>query len=142
MLLILRSSSASSFFSASVAAEFPCGTWSARGWRCPTGAGNGSCLFGDELPVCAMAAGPTVSISSVAVTKSFRIWFFRFDAPPLESGTRRVEMNITAIIHDTIAGFGGLFTICGQRIFDRNVIGTRWGLAVAPGDIDHKFRLT
>ena len=51
-------------------------------------------------------------------------------------------MNVTAIIHNTIAGFGGLFTICGERFFDRKVVRPRRHLAVAARDIDHKVGLT
>ena len=113
------------------------------------GAGNGSALFPDELPVCAIAAGPIVNIRHVAVTNSFRIRFFHVRRTasnfPGTRGkwlqTRRVEMNVTAIIDDTIAGFVGLFTICGKRFFDGKIVRAGGGLAVAAGNIDHEVRL-
>ena len=51
-------------------------------------------------------------------------------------------MDVTAIIHDTIAGFGGLFTIYRKRFFDRKVIRAGRGFAVATWNIDHEIRLT
>jgi len=50
-------------------------------------------------------------------------------------------MDVTAIIHNTIAGFGGLFTICRKRFFRRKVIRAGRRFAMATGNIDHKIRL-
>ena len=51
-------------------------------------------------------------------------------------------MDVATIIHNTIAGFGSLFTICGKRFFGRKIIRTGGGLAMATGNIDHEIRLT
>src|ERR1700726_4213240 len=57
------------------------------------------------------------------------------------SRRRRIEMNLTAIIDDTIARFRGLFTLLRQRIRRRQVVRPDRRLAVAAGNIEYEFRL-
>ena len=58
-----------------------------------------------------------------------------------QSRLRRIEMNVTAIVGDTIARFRMLFTLLGKRIFLRQIIRTDRRLAVAAGNIEHVIRL-
>src|SRR5882724_4129416 len=115
MLLILRSSAASSLFIGLFGSLkfFSGGTSSTRGWRWPTGAGHGPCFsdvgFAERLPVWAIAAGPSTSIRSVIVTNVFRILLSHFLR--MRSRLRRIKMNVTAVVDNTITLFGGLFTL-------------------------------
>src|SRR5258705_10958693 len=66
------------------------------------------------------------------------------DLPPsiiCRSWFRRIEMNLAAIVDDTIARFPGLFTFPGKRICIRQIIRTDRGLAVAAGNVDDVIRL-
>src|SRR3979490_83661 len=53
----------------------------------------------------------------------------------------RIEVNLAAIIDDTIARFRGLSTSLRQRICRRQVAGADRRLAVAAGNVEHIFRL-
>src|SRR5260370_34464206 len=59
----------------------------------------------------------------------------------IQSRIRRIEMNVTAIIHDTIARFLAPFTFSGKRICVRQVIRADRRLAVATGNIEHVIGL-
>src|SRR5258705_13635892 len=66
------------------------------------------------------------------------------DLPPsiiCRSWFRRIEMNVAAIVDDTIARFPGLFTFPGKRICFRQITRTDRGLAVAAGNVDDEIRL-
>src|SRR5258708_29379167 len=54
---------------------------------------------------------------------------------------RRIEMNLAAIVDDTIARFPGLFTFPGKRICVRQIIRTDRRLAVTAGNVDDVIRL-
>src|SRR5436309_2516526 len=54
---------------------------------------------------------------------------------------RRIEMNVAAIVDDTIARFRGLFTLPGKRIFIRQIIRTDRRLAVTARNVDDVIRL-
>src|ERR1700732_4101642 len=69
-----------------------------------------------------------------------------------QSSLGRIEMNLTAIIEDTIARFRVLFTFLGKRgcrrrriyfrrIFARQIVRADRRLAVAAGNIEHVIRL-
>src|ERR1700749_2524187 len=100
MLLIFLSRIASSLLMGSLGLPrfFSLGTSPARGWRWPIGASGMPPLLvapDDPEPVWAMAVGAPIRIRSaidIAV-------FFMLLLPSL----RRVQMNIAAIIGDTIA---------------------------------------
>src|SRR6478736_9580429 len=49
---------------------------------------------------------------------------------------RRIEMNVAAIVDDTIARFPALFTFPGKRICIRQISRTDRDLAVATGNVD------
>src|ERR1700688_1884166 len=57
------------------------------------------------------------------------------------SWLRRIEMNVTAIIDDTIARFLKLFTFLGRRIGLRQINWADRRLAVATRNIEHVIRL-
>src|SRR6266478_3752603 len=66
------------------------------------------------------------------------------DLPPFiicRSWFRRIEMNVAAIVDDTIARFPDLFTFPGKRICVRQIIRTDRRLAVAAGNVDDVIRL-
>src|SRR5712664_3778780 len=84
MPLIVRSTAALSWFIGSFGfiRFFSEGTWSARGWRCPTGASGSNCWseFVDggaavfrEPAVCAIAAEVSTSASNATVLINFRM---------------------------------------------------------------------
>src|ERR1700730_2647161 len=78
MLLILRSRAASSLFTGLFGSLKFCSecTCTARGCRCPTGAGGGPAgllVFADDppVPVCAIAGGPAIRTSSATAAIGF-----------------------------------------------------------------------
>ncbi|GCC46807.1 hypothetical protein chiPu_0030895, partial [Chiloscyllium punctatum] len=62
-------------------------------------------------------------------------------APPIAaSGLRRVGMNVTAIIDDTVPPFRAIFTFAGNRL--RQIGRADRRLAVTAGNVEHVIRLT
>src|SRR5438477_625143 len=55
---------------------------------------------------------------------------------------RRIQMNVAAVIDDTIALLGIGFTLPGKRICWRDVAGTHRRLAVTAWNIEYILRLT
>src|SRR5258705_13090837 len=93
------------------------------------------------------ATTSTIKKPSITAFSMVRLpWFSggSGSAPPsviCRSWFRRIEMNVAAIVDDTIARFPGLFTFPGKRICVRQITRTDRGLAVAAGNVDDEIRL-
>src|SRR6266852_7532773 len=94
------------------------------------------------------AATSTIKKPSITAFSMLRLpWFSGGSGSALppsvicRSWFRRIEMNLAAIVDDTIARFPGMFTFLGKRICIGEIIRTDRRLAVAAGNIDDVLRL-